>query len=115
MIFCPVRSRMSPRLAGVTSSRSALASESPRYFSACTPCTNQNEPARKTKMTTIAHSRALMRNVRNFWSSRYTRIGSPESLAEVCVGGRSLLFRLLSGNGDLSLPDHLEQLGIRQV
>src|SRR5205814_6895458 len=63
-----------PRLAGIGTGRSAFASDRLRYLSACTPCTNQNDPARKTKMATIAHSNALMRKVRNFWSSRYTRI-----------------------------------------
>src|SRR5438874_12485398 len=55
-------------------SRSAFASERLRHFSACTLCTNQNAPARKRKTATIPHRRALMRKVRNFWSSRYTRM-----------------------------------------
>src|SRR5712691_8007000 len=75
-IFCPVRSRISPRFAGMATGRSALASERLRYLSACTPCTNQNDPARKTKTAMIDHKRALIRKVRNFWSSRYTRMES---------------------------------------
>jgi len=46
--------------------RRALASERYRYFSACTPCTNQKDPARKTKTVTIAQSNALILKVRNF-------------------------------------------------
>src|SRR5688500_14311067 len=69
-----------PRLAGISISRSAFASDRPRYFSACTPCTNQDDPARKTKTATMPQRTALMRNWRNFWSSRYTRMGLPRGL-----------------------------------
>src|ERR1043166_9531069 len=40
---------------------------------------------------------------------------SMESVAEVGVGRRSLLLRLLARHGDLSFLDHLEQLRIGEV
>src|SRR5436190_24390835 len=96
-------------------SRSALASERFLHFSACTLCTNQNAPARKMKTATMPQSSALMRKVRNFWSSRYTRILAV-SIASVSSAWRDRRrLGLLARDGGVTFFDGAESIGVVQI
>src|SRR6266568_7849169 len=56
---------------------------------------------------------AVPRKLRS--GSEKARWRSMDSVTEAAVGRLRLLLRLLSGDGDLSFLDLLEQLGVRQV